>query len=833
MPETTPLTSKLRASRTDDGGAAAILIINTTEGPVKFTSRVSPDDAEKLRQAVDKWVHAGHPHPAKAAISKRPPREEAPALMGDVGDTSAVANDAIMGLALRRLNKRVPTEYKPFLASAASSALGQAPYNQDPAHMTMALPVSAAQLRPSRSTQSLKPGKSQLGDIAFHQVNKAFRGRNPGVGDVGDISFHKVNRAFRGRNPGVGEAPYNQDPAHMTMALPVSAAQLRPSRSTQSLKPGKSQLGVGDISFHKVNKDFRGRMPSVGEVYNEDPALMTMALPVSAAQLRPSRSTQSLKPGKSQLGDIAFMHEEDPFKPTEDAINFYDDEEHDPADELSRWVPGPLGVKQSMEEAAIISGSEGGPSTQDVSEAKSAVISRYKKAKPGELQAVKYEGLSPRGRIQVRVKTTGGEKVYEVLRAPGGHLITSMSGASAPAADPDDVKAAKSALVSRYQRTKPGTLQAVRYESTSPVTGRMRFLVRTTEGIKGYEVSKSPAGFTFTTMSGDEVGLLKKFRRRIGKGVRKVGKGVRKVGKGIRKVAKQIGKMTGKGWASFKAGVGKLGGFLNIKKKLKAMRLKAARTLATRRANKLIWTASKGKSRVATASQVTAQMPWAFGKIQAAGGKKADAKLLQLGKILQKGQAVEQGKISGIGSFARYELLAPGDTRNPGHPTMEGAVVGEIIWSNMWNPFYWLELAIRGSTKKAEESGEAPAELPEGEPGEGGEGEGGEGEGEGEGEEGESESEGDNGEGSSGKSGHGRKVWKALKAAGISLERGSQWPNNVWQRAKRIAFQILGESRGRRTLIKISRHRNIKVQHRDGQWRVGVWHEVGGRHPKA
>ena len=41
-----------------------------------------------------------------------------------------------------------------------------------------------------------------------------------------------------------------------------------------------------------------------------------------------------------------------------DTYKFYDDEEHSPIDELSRWVPPPMGVPVSSTPAAIVSGIE-------------------------------------------------------------------------------------------------------------------------------------------------------------------------------------------------------------------------------------------------------------------------------------------------------------------------------------------------------------------------------------------------------------------------------------------------------------------------------------------
>jgi hypothetical protein len=154
--------SVLRATRTNDGGATARLVLETSDGPVKLQVSVTSEDAEKIRKLVYGWLHAGHPDPGRQALTGNVPPASDSNMAGDfqssvMGDEHV--NDAVMGLVLRRLDRATPRPFKPALARAAQSALvGAAPSRSDvrsPTSTEVRSPTSTAtEVRSPTSTST-------------------------------------------------------------------------------------------------------------------------------------------------------------------------------------------------------------------------------------------------------------------------------------------------------------------------------------------------------------------------------------------------------------------------------------------------------------------------------------------------------------------------------------------------------------------------------------------------------------------------------------------------------------------------------------------------------
>lgn len=829
--------STIRATRTKNGGAVAELIVRTSEGPVRFSANVSPADAARLHNEVKRQLAAGTP-PAISSkmaitsldgdIAPTPPRKKVGLIQFGKGP------DALMTPTFKPAPHRAPKGPDDVLPPSGRKSSQRAIDPDDvmppSGRKSSQKPVGPDDVLPPTFMRGVESVTNDaVMGLALRRLNK----RTP--------REYKKALAFAARNA-IG-ANYYEDPAFRTNRLPLTSRKWNSTKSTMTLRPQKTALG---------------------EISPDDPEYWNSHFSKFAARRDgATKSTMSFRPTKTALGETIEF----------DGVKFVDDEDHNPMDELSRWVAEPLGVPQSNEEAAVISG-DAMVSEEELKGAKLALIEKFRKGKPGSLQALKYEGQGNDGRLNFRVRTTDGEKLYQVKRGAGGWLITttSMSGEVVPVTA-NEVMQSKSLLVQRLIKNRV-PVQAVKYEGKSATTGRHKFLVMLPQQkLAGYEIAKSPGGWAITTMSGTEVGFLKKIKsaaksvgRTVGKTAAKAGKitrvttAARGVARGVARgtsaaakfTGKKIVKPTGKGLKKVGKGLKKigkavvaipksLGGLLGIKKKMAAMKRAAAQKLAIRRANFLVWKKTKGKQRKAPPTLVKQQLGWASKIIEDAAAKSKAGPTLKKLEAAQKGAA----KVSGVGSYGRYDMLAASDGLPV--PTMEGWSEVGIMWSNMWNPLYWLELAIRGAMKNPLAPEELPGEYAEEDEG----GEGGEFAEEGYGEEGgygeggeEFAEEGGYGEESYMESGDEdfmegdfvgatknfknrspqyKKVAEALKAAGVPVIAKAQWPKATWVKAKQIAFSIAGPRRGRRILLRISRNNQIKVQHTDGRWKIGRW----------
>lgn len=390
-----------------------------------------------------------------------------------------------------------------------------------------------------------------------------------------------------------------------------------------------------------------------------------------------------------------------------DTFKFYEDDElANPMDQLSQWVPPPLGVPQASEQAAIISGEHEesiakcgygvdlvgcgrikkiarvaamhGESIDDTKLAKYAVIDLYNKKQPGQLQAIKYEGMTPEGRFSIRAKTKDGkESLYDVKKGGDlGYIVlkkveASVQGDGAAPVMPSsvDIGDAKNVLVKWYGAKKPGTLQAITYQGVSPVSNKLKFFAKTTEGLRGFEMERSDVGWRATAMSGDEVGLFGFIKKAAGAVANVAKKGASAAykysgtkaslslaRKGVSAVSKVPGLVAKYG--AKVAAIIALGPLYPLMRH--ELNKKGIQPLATRRANFLAWQGSGGKIRKATPAQVSAQVPWA----KAQFGKKIPSFLRSVisgegpSHVLIK-KTPFKTKIGG--SYARFEMLAPGD----------------------------------------------------------------------------------------------------------------------------------------------------------------------------
>jgi hypothetical protein len=560
--------SILRASRTKDGGARAILSIVTKAGPVNISSIVPPADAEKLRRHFYDALSSGAPQPGKVARARL-----------ERGDEPLY-----------------PKSLEPMKRVAAY-------YETSPSD------------EPLRS--SALEGDWTMDKLVKNQKASFIQG---------DLNIPNVKISF------------------------IQGEEL-----------------TNDVIMGEA----------LGRLSKKTPAVYKKALAIAASA--------ALGPKISEISAMG-------------AVKFVEDEGHNPEDELKHWMVPPPGIEEEgIEAAAILSGADAPqnvsddplaglpPSDEKIKAAKTAVLQHYSK-KGGSPTAIKYIGQTPQDRLKIRVKTKDGKlREHEVFPSSGGWVVTTtMSGdlVPGPTADPRDIEAAKSALVARYNKKAPGTLQGLKYTGTTP-EGQMKFLVKTSEGYRGYKVARDPTGLVMTSMSGDEVGWgIKSLYKKAKGAVKTVGKKAYKYsgtqyavkkGKGVAKgaykysgakyavkkgigAAKTIGSIPGGVWKGIKA----FGGLFNIKKKGKEAIAKAEKKLAEKRAAGMVYKATGGKVKVPSPQQILKQMPWAKAKL--AGVTKGFS--ANLGKI-EKGAPKTT---SSGGSFARYDITAASD--NPGDPNI-------------------------------------------------------------------------------------------------------------------------------------------------------------------
>jgi hypothetical protein len=229
-----------------------------------------------------------------------------------------------------------------------------------------------------------------------------------------------------------------------------------------------------------------------------------------------------------------------------DTFRFYDDEEHCTMDELNRYVGPPLGVPEAHSPAGIVSGmiesveisgygadlisrkhamsrvkqpvvsGEGTvtPASWDVAAAKGAVIDIFNRKRPGELKAIKYEGLTDDGKMRFIVKTKipgAKDETYNVSSSPVGFAVfkdvtETVSGDEGRPANPAEVREAQDALSEMCQRNGIDC-HHVTYQGTD-IDGDLKFAVQTSSGLKNFKMSKEAAGWQAVTVSGDDETLL-------------------------------------------------------------------------------------------------------------------------------------------------------------------------------------------------------------------------------------------------------------------------------------------------------------------------------------
>lgn len=471
-----------------------------------------------------------------------------------------------------------------------------------------------------------------------------------------------------------------------------------------------------------------------------------------------------------------------------DTFRFYEDMElANPMDQLSQWVPPPLGVPQARQEAAIISGEQeeavaisgygadlvsrgrvlrlgkaavmgGEPDVNETKLAKYAVIDLFNKKQPGKLQAIKYEGVNDDGRLTFRTKTKDGkEDLYNVKKGDVGYAIfknasTTVKGDTTTVMPSSvDINDAKNVLVKWYGSKKPGELQAVSYQGVSPISNKLKFLAKTANGLRGYELERSDVGWRATAMSGDEVGVfgfIKKAASAVRSGVSKAASTAYKYtgAKAAVSVAKKGAGYAAKG-AKFIVNKAAMIALAPLIIPLRmALNRKGIIPLATRRANFLVWQGSGGKLRKATPEQVRAQIPFARAQFK----KKIPGFLSAIISGDGPDHVIIRRSTMVGGSYARYEMLAPGDNlaappfvggdgktrrRRPKYvkvatfvaPLVVGQEEGQAptaapssgptLASIISAPFTWLGNIIK--TILGGNSQQAPAQLPRGQ-GEGG-----------------------------------------------------------------------------------------------------------------